>query len=83
MWWAWLRGPTQNPKKVVPIGFLGFQANRASCAFPRDVRPDLDVDELGTRDVAAQDVGIGCIAERDHGVIAPAAQFSEFIDAII
>ena len=30
------------------------------------------MNELGARDVAAQDVGVGCIAE----VIAPAAQFS-------
>ena len=34
------------------------------------------MDELGACDVAAQDVGVGCIAKRDHGIEASTAQFS-------
>ena len=74
---------TQTPH---PVGDLGcHRGSRKNCPdipFPpsphgtgltaRQVRLDLNVNELGARDVAAQDVGVGCIAE----VIAPAAQFS-------
>ena len=34
------------------------------------------MDELGTCDVVAQNVGIYCTAKCDHGVITPAAQLT-------
>ena len=67
--------PPKDPEKIVLILLL--------CLYPdgtgliaRQVRLHLDVNELGACDVAAQDVGVGCIAERDNGVIAPTAQLS-------
>ena len=70
-----LSDATQDSEEIVLILLLGFLPNGTGLVA-RHICLHLNVDKLGPRDVAAQDVGVGCIAERDNGVIAPTAQLS-------
>ena len=58
---------------ISPIARFLHPCDDGTGLIARQVRLHLDMDKLSASDVAAQDVGVGCIATGDHGVITPAA----------
>jgi hypothetical protein len=68
---------TENPEEVTTEISLCFSSHTA-CPIARDERLHLNVNELRSGHIAAQDVCVRRVSKGDNGRITPAAEFARY-----